>query len=212
MEAKPDTIKVSAFHREEIFASHADLHVTVKGSSVVSGDAAMKKAKEVNQLLEALQKIGVEENAVQLQGVQIETSSGALLKTSSAAYRLKIRCADLNQLAGMLDAVGSQKNAALDYIEWKYDEDAARERGLLLAAQKAKSKARQVADALGVKLIGVYDFIESSHDDEPPHRFAMQAKAMRAAEMSAEPSLEMDARHSKMIYVNVDVWYRVSPV
>ena len=39
MESKPDTIKVSASHKEEISASHADLHVTVKGSSVVSGDA-----------------------------------------------------------------------------------------------------------------------------------------------------------------------------
>ena len=44
MDAKPDTIKVSASHKEEIFASHADLHVTVKGSSVVSGNEALKKA------------------------------------------------------------------------------------------------------------------------------------------------------------------------
>ena len=35
METKPDTIKVSASHREEIFASHANLYVTVKGSSLV---------------------------------------------------------------------------------------------------------------------------------------------------------------------------------
>jgi hypothetical protein len=54
MEIKPDTIKVTAFHREEISATHTDLHVTVKGSSVVSGDAALKKAKEVNQLVETL--------------------------------------------------------------------------------------------------------------------------------------------------------------
>ncbi|MFN8387919.1 MAG: hypothetical protein U0X92_16080 [Anaerolineales bacterium] len=46
MESKPDTIKVSANHKEEISANRADLFVTVKGSSLVSGDAAMKKAKE----------------------------------------------------------------------------------------------------------------------------------------------------------------------
>ena len=45
MDSKPDTIKVSALHREEIFASHANLYVTVKGSSIVSGNEAMKKAK-----------------------------------------------------------------------------------------------------------------------------------------------------------------------
>jgi hypothetical protein len=46
METKPDTIKISASHKEEIFATHADLHVTVKGASIVSGAEAMKKAKE----------------------------------------------------------------------------------------------------------------------------------------------------------------------
>ena len=69
-----------------------DLHVTVKGSSVVSGDAALKKAKEVNQLVEALISLGVKEDAVKLQGVNIETSSGVLVKSSSASYRLRIRC------------------------------------------------------------------------------------------------------------------------
>ena len=59
MESKPDTIKVTAFHREEVSATHVDLYVSVKGSSVVSGDAALKKAKEVNQLVEALGKLEI---------------------------------------------------------------------------------------------------------------------------------------------------------
>ena len=80
MDGKPDTIKVSALHREEIFASHANLYVTVKGSSVVSGNEAMKKAKEVSGLVEALTRFGLSPDAIQLQGVRIETSSGTLLK------------------------------------------------------------------------------------------------------------------------------------
>jgi hypothetical protein len=43
MESKPDTIKISASHREEIPATHANLLMTVKGSAFVSGDAAMMK-------------------------------------------------------------------------------------------------------------------------------------------------------------------------
>jgi hypothetical protein len=79
MDIKPDTIKVSATHREEIFASHANLYVTVKGSSVVSGNEAMKKAKEVSQLVEALTTFGLSPDAVQLLEVHIETASGTLL-------------------------------------------------------------------------------------------------------------------------------------
>src|SRR5512145_676591 len=114
MESKPDTIKVSALHREEISASHADMFVTVKGSSVVSGDQAMKKAKEVSQLVEALTGYGLSPEAVQLLGVHIETESGRLLKSSSASYRLRIRVEKLEQIAELLDIIASQKNTTLE--------------------------------------------------------------------------------------------------
>jgi len=217
MESKPDTIKVSALHREEIFASHANLYVTVKGSSVVSGNEAMKKAKEVSQLVEALTALskaegsGLSPDAVQLLGVHIETASGALLKSSSATYRLKIKCEKLDHLTELLDIVASQKNAALERIEWKYPEELARERGLESAIAKGKAKAGKVATALGVKLLGVYDFIENAYDEERPIPYPMQAMEMGAPRAAAkEPSLAMDIQHSKTVQVNVDIWYRVS--
>ena len=210
METKPDTIKVSAFHREEIFASHANLYVTVKGSSLVSGNEAMKKAREVTQLVEALTRFGLSPDAIHLQGVRLETSSGTLLKSSSAIYHLKVKTEKLDQLAGLLDILAEQKNASLDRIEWKYPEEEARERGLESAITKGKAKAEKVAVAMGVKLLGVYDFMENTFDEErPPMPF--QAKAMRAMESAADqPSLNMEVQHSKTIHVNVDIWYRVS--
>ena len=214
MDGKPDTIKVSASHREEIFASHAYLYVTVKGASIVSGNEAMKKAKEVNQLMEALTNFGVSPDAVQLQGVHIETASGALLKSSSAMYHLKIKSEKLEQLAGLLDILAEQKNASLERIEWKYPEDAARERGLEAAIAKGKQRAEKVAEALGVKLLGVYDFMENTFDGErPPMPFQAMEVSMKArAAAPAEPSLNMDIQHSKTVHVNVDIWYRVSPL
>jgi len=98
MESKPDTIKISASHKQEIFANRADLFVSVKGSSLVSGDQAMKKAREGSQLVEALTSFGLSPEAIQLQGVHIESSSGALLKSSSATYRLKVIYEKLDQL------------------------------------------------------------------------------------------------------------------
>lgn len=212
MDSKPDTIKISASHKEEISANRADLFVTVRGSSLVSGDAAMKKAKEVSQLVEALVSFGLSPEAIQLQGVHLETSSGALLKSSSATYRLKIKCEKLDQLADLLDIVASQKNAMLERVEWKYPEDAARERGLETALGKAKTKADKVAKSLGVKLLGVYDLIENLYDEEMPFMpFAAQAMPMRSAGKAApEPSLGMDIQHSKTIRVGVDIWYRIS--
>jgi uncharacterized protein YggE len=211
MESKPDTIKISTSHREEILASHADFFVTVKGSSVISGNEAMKKAREVSQFVDELTSFGIPAENIHLQGVRVETSSGALLKSSSASYRLRVRCDALDQIAELLDIITSQKNAALDRIDWKYPEDEARERGLESVLAKAKSKAEKVAATLGVKLLGIYDFIENSFDEETPVMFQPQAMMMkRGGAPAPEPSLGMDVQHSKMIHVNVDIWYRVS--
>lgn len=211
MEHKPDTIKISASHKEEIFATQADLHVMVKGSSIVSGGEAMKKAKEVTMLIEDLSRLGVKEEAIMLQGVHIEAASGVLLKSSSAVYRLKIRCKKLDQLAEMLDVISSQKNTTLERIEWKYDEEEARERGLNIVMENAKRKAKNVAESLNVKLLGVYDFIENMYDEETPVMFQPQAMMVkRAAAPTTEPSLGMDIQHNKTIHVNVEIWYRVS--
>ena len=211
MESKPDTIKISTSHREEILATHADLFVTVKGSSVFSGSEAMKKAKEVSQLVDELTRFGISPEKIHLQGVRVETSSGALLKSSSAIYRLRVRCDDLGQIPELLDIITSQKNSTLERIDWKYDEEEARARGLESALGKAKSKADKIAASLGVKLLGVYDFIENSFDEEAPAMFQPQAMMMKSRAIAAdEPSLGMDVQHSKNIHVNVEIWYRVS--
>ena len=212
MDTKPDTIKITAFQREEIFASHANLHVTVKGSSVVSGNEALKKAKEVSQLVEALTSFGLSPEAIQLLGVHIETASGMLLKSSSATYRLRIKVEKLEQLAELLDIIASQKNATLERIEWKYPEEVARERALEAAIAKGKAKAGKVAGAMGVKLLGVYDFSENTFDEErPPMPLPAMERGMKLHAVAvAEPSLSMDIQHSKTVQVNVEIWYRVS--
>ena len=214
MESKPDTIKVSALQREEISANRADLFVTVRGSSLVSGDQAMKKAKEVSQLVDALTGFGLSPDAIQLQGVHIETATGTLLKSSSAIYRLKVRCEKLDQLAELIDIIGEQKNAALERVAWKYNEDEARERALLAALEKAKGKADKVAKSLGVKILGVYDLIENQFDEEMPfQQFAPQAamaKRSLGIAPADQPGLGMDIQHSKTVQVSVDIWYRVS--
>jgi uncharacterized protein YggE len=211
MESKPDTIKVSAFSREEIFASHANLYVTVKGSSIVSGNEAMKKAREVSQLVEALTRSGLSPEAIQLQAVRIESASGTILKSSSAVYRLKVKCEKLDQLTELLDIIAEQKNSTMERIEWKYPEEAARERGLESAIEQGKAKAEKVAASLGVRLLGVYDFMENAFDEERQMPFAPQAMMMKPrGAVADEPSLDMDVQHSKTIQVNVDIWYRVT--
>jgi|WetSurMetagenome_2_1015567.scaffolds.fasta_scaffold189420_2 uncharacterized protein YggE len=212
MDIKPDTIKISTSHREEIFASHANLYVTVKGSSVFSGNEAMKKAREVSQLVEVLTRYGLSPDAIQLQGVRLESASGTVLKSSSAIYRLKVKTEKVDQLAELLDIIAEQKNTTLERIEWKYPEEEARARGLDAALAKGKEKAVSVASSLGVRLLGVYDFMENTFDEErPPMPFqAMEMNMKARTAVADQPSLNMEIQHSKTIQVNVEIWYRVS--
>jgi uncharacterized protein YggE len=212
MEIKPDTIHITANAKVEIHAKRADLFIAVRGSSVVSGNEAMKKAKEVSALVDELTSAGIKAENIHLEGVVVEASSGVLLKSSSATYRLRVRCEDLEKLPEALDIVSAQKNAALERVVWKYNEDGARGRGLESAIAAAKSKAQKVAESLGVKLLGVYSFNENAFDEESPMPFQPQTRMMKARQVGAEsePSLAMDIQHSKIIQVNVEIEYRVA--
>ena len=80
----------------------------------------------------------------------------------------------------------------------------------MTALEKAKSKSARVADALGVRLLGIYDLNENSYDEEPPMPYQPRAMMMKSDLMaSPEPSLDMGVQHTKTIHVTVEVWYRV---
>ena len=215
MEPKPDTIKISAAQREEVQATFADLFVAIKGASLVSGDSALKKAREVSQLVEELTRFGLPAEAIHLQSVRTEAVSGGLLRTSSATYRLRIRCEKLDQFADLLGIIGNQKNATFERVEWKYPDEAIQTIALEKALVKAADKARNIAEKLGVKLLGVYNLNETALDFETPAPqafFVAQAKgpAQRSAGFAPSPDLGMDIQHSKLIEVRVEVEYRIS--
>jgi uncharacterized protein YggE len=213
MSTKPDTIKVTAFAREEIFANRADIFVTVKGSSLLSGEEALKKAREVAQLVDELTRFGLPMSAIHLQSVHAESASGGFLRSSSATYRLRIRCEKLDQVPDLLGIIASQKNAAFERIDWQYPEDAAHEKGLAQAIEKASAKARKIAEALGVRLLGVHDLSENTYDQEAPGAmvFAAQAKSPRSMGVVPQAAdMGMDIQHAKTVQYNVEIEFRVS--
>lgn len=213
METKPDTIKINTSQREEIQATHADLMVSVKGSSLFSGDAALQKAKEVSQLVDELTRYGLPVDDIQLQSVHAEAASGALLRSSSATYRLKIRCEKLDQFTDLLGIITSQKNATFERVEWKYPDETVREAALEKALGKAATKAAKIAATLGVKLLGIYTMSENTFDQEAPMpqmlSFSPQAKA-RSVGVVPQADLGMDIQHSKIIETHIEIEYRVS--
>lgn len=210
---KPSTIKVTETRRYEVPADRADLHVTIEGTSLVTGDQALHKAREVAQLVHALTEYGLPADAVFLQGVYADKFTGVLGKASQARYRLRVHCADLKTLGDLLGIVTAQKGATMNAIEWGYPHgDAQKDEWLLECVGRANQKAARIADALGVRVLGVHSFSEQNDDNGRPHRTAAPDGAMmerRSRAMTGE-DLGMEISHTKMVQVSVEVEYLIS--
>ena len=213
---KPDTITVAVTRRDEVDADKVDVHVTVKGTSLITGSAALKKAKEVSQLVSALAEIGIKEQEVALKSIHAESSSGILGKSTSAAYQLCIKCSNLEILADLLGVVTSQKNGKLDFLVWRYPDDKKVKREWLQACLgEAKEKAGAIAATLGLQLLGVHTLSERWHDSEQGNRTAMSEapaggfmlKAMARAERI---DLGFPLSHSKWVELQLEMQFRVS--
>jgi len=213
METKPDTIHISTVQSEEIQATHADLIVSIRGSSFFSGNEALKKSKEVNQLVNGLEELGLSMEDIRLQSITTDSSSGNFLKSSSATYRLSIRCNKLDQFSDLLSVIVLQKNASLEKMIWRYPDEEMREQLLEKAIAVVAARAKKVAANLGVELLGVYIFNENYMDEESPFRMAevgfAQAKT-RAVGITPQADLGMDIQHMKKVEVRLDVEYRIS--
>lgn len=207
------TISVTATRRQEVAADKADLQVTIKGSSLVTGSAALKKAKEVNELVTALLAVGVKEDELSLRGIQVQSSSGVLSRTSSASYSLRIRCSRLDLLGEILGAIGTQKNVALDHLAWRYPDFKPMQKEWLDGCiAEAKERAAHIAAALGVKLLALHSFSEVWKDPEEVAVGTLPARvgAMRAvAELTKEIDLGFNLAHSKVVEQRVDLTYVV---
>jgi len=214
---KPDTIQVSVTQERERAAIGADLSVTVEGTSLVTGEMALRKAREVAQLVSALQEVGIDAKDITLQGVRADTSGGKVIKMSAARYSLRVRCEALDMLADVLGAITSQKNVTLNGISWRYREDnGGDEQWLDDCLAEANRKARRIANALGVRLLGVRSCLEEyrEYGDEGRqwHVDTLSASAqpaMRRARVSAE-ELGLEVSHTKRVELSVRVEYRIS--
>lgn len=206
-----DLITVEVIREEELSADRADLFLTIQGFSLVTGNQALKRAKEVAQLVGALTQLGLPEPDIHLEGVSVEMTNG-IVKTSQATYHLRIRCGRLEMLGDILGVVAAQKNIILKEIVWGYGDDKdARDQWLEECAVRAHEKAKRIASGLGVKLTGVHRFSERRTDYEAPGMDNLRAGApAQMQRRRAEYDLGLEVSHKKRVTLTVQAEYRVS--
>ena len=211
-EGRPNLILVQEQQAHEVSADRADLSVTVEGASLFTGTEALKKAREVAQLVSELTASGLPPDAVFLQGISADVQSGTLSKLSRAKYRLRVHCADLSKLADYVGVVASQKSATLNGIAWGYpDDDALHDAWLAACIARVNEKAAKIAAALGIQTTGVHSFNETRQDPEARQQGVpalSDAPAAMRRRMTSE-DLGLEVSHTKTVYVTVMVEYLV---
>jgi len=206
---KPDTITVRIIAETELDADSADLTVVIEGSKVFSGSEALKKAKEVRELVESLREVGLDEARIKLRSVEVNSQSFAIIKTSSAKYTLTIKTVSLEMLPSVLSAVAAHKGANLSRLNWNYG-------GLKDVRSRlrrdALNQARQDAEVLGVEVLGIHDLHEEARgrDYNPEYISAdsLSAPGVRARHSGVELGFQLG--NATTVSLDLRAEFRVS--
>ena len=205
-------ITVQERQTHEVAASSADLSVTVEGLSLFGGAEALKKAREVAQLVADLTAFGLPQDAIFLQSVSADVHTGTLTKNSRARYRLRIHCTDLTKLADLVGIVAAQKNTTLNGTTWGYpDDDTLHDDWLVSCIARLNEKSARIAAALGVHIVGIASFSETIEDGELGYLGATlsEGSGMRRSRMTSE-DLGLEITRTKTVFVSVKADFLVS--
>src|SRR5262249_38545711 len=208
----PDVVVITARHDETVAADRAELLVTVQGSSLVTGRAALKKAKEVSALVEELERVGVTLENIRLDSVEAAVSSGLLGRSSAGPYGLRIRCADLERRPEILGAVTAARNVHLEQLIWRYPRSAEQQaRWLTAAVAWANTLGTAAAAALGTRVVGIHRLTHTVREDgeEREGRGSLVVAQARLRAPSEPVELGFDLGNERRIGTVVTVEYRV---
>lgn len=202
-------LRITVDDSAQVAATRARLHVTIKGASAVLGNAAVKRASEVRELVAALAGTGVEEEQVEVAGVRLASAANLLGRNQKVEIALVVS-SDPGALPGVLGVLADRPNLTLDELEWVYDTF---EASIPLAAQamvKARRKADAIAAAAGVEVTGIENASDSWSMPSPRQAMAYDSRLMASAKAAPELDLGLEFSSTTEITVHLSVDYQIA--
>jgi hypothetical protein len=177
-------LRITIDDTTRVAATKARIHTVVSGSSVLLGDAAVKRSAEVRGLVQALAAVGVAEDSIEIDGLRMQTRSGRLGRSQSVEILITISALP-DQLPALLGILADQPNLALDHLEWVVDAFEASIGATAEAMTKARRKADAVARAAGREIVGVVMASDSWNMPSPRVELAVQNDVYAAKAVSS---------------------------
>ncbi|GAA4004041.1 hypothetical protein GCM10022631_13690 [Deinococcus rubellus] len=193
----------------DVTAVSAKLHLEIVGETLVMGNAATERVKEVREVAQQLQAAGISASQIQVKGVEISNRTGLLTKSQKARFLLVVET-EAALLPEVLGLLADQKHVDLQRLEWMFDDF---EASLLLAPQamrKARRRAEVIAEAAGHRVVGVLN--ASDTWDMPVSVVHLQSdwrsqevqRAPRARASSLDAGVQYSSVHTLTVQLTVD--------
>lgn len=200
-------LRITVDDSVRVTADSARLHLKIKGSAAVFGNAAARKAAEVRALVSALADAGIGEDSIEVTGVRLESRSGVIGKNQQVEYLLAVGTRT-EQLPAALGVLADLPNVTVTELEWAFDAFEASIPATAGALAKARKKADAVAAAAGSAIRGIAMISDSWNLPSP--RVAIEAadsmvfSARSAKAAPVDLGVEFNATQELFVHLTVD--------
>lgn len=116
----PDRISVRASRDMWVYPYSADIVLQVEGQSSISTSQAMKKAKEVEQLIADLDRAGVSDTPINVDSVSFESSKGILGGSSQAVFCVVVVAVEVDKVPLCLGVAANKKGVTVEACRWSF--------------------------------------------------------------------------------------------
>ncbi len=198
----------------QVFASpdEAIVQLGVQQQDTNASEAQDAANKVANRLIAALEKMGIAKKDVQTSQLSLypqynNPKPGEQSKITSyvASNILSVRLKDLSKVGAVIDAGVTAGVNNVQGIDFNLrDGRGPRAQALKDAVADARSKADAIAEALGVKITGVYDVSTDGGYNPPPRPFMARGAGLAMKDATPVESGQIE------VNVNVTIRYKIS--
>ncbi len=176
---KVRTIRVTGQGKAAFKPNQAIIYVGVKTHGLTAGEAVSRNSEVINRVVDALKDLEIPEEDIETTSYNLypRYSTDGEIIGFEARHMLKVKLLDMKEIGRIIDgAVGAGANQVggvyFSFTDEKLEElnKLARQR----AVENAKSRAKAIAESLGVEIIGVMEASESIYRYEPSITYGLE--------------------------------------
>ena len=208
----PDLIRVPGTGEREVEAEAAILQLVVEGGSFFFGHEALEKARELQELVTELKGFGIDEGKISLESAESVATGGFLSRSTSARYVLKVEMTT-DQLSQHFDELSRRSTLKMRMERWLFGDTRALEDELLTeAAERARDRAKRLAESLGA-LLGPLHRLDEDVDSSPavmaPGGFGAGGSFRTSKMTRGGDAVELPTHHTKTLRRSVQAVFHI---